>query len=119
MRTESASIDKRSSWHQSQLFRLLAGCLLLACSIGDLQASSPEAWDDFANDVRLKMDKAVAGKFANYGLVVEPNGTQSYGVAIATGTSLKDKKALTIIGIYGKKTKKLEILEFPGTTFGD
>ncbi len=102
----------------SQLLGLLTVFLILIGSVGVLRASSPEAWEDFRKDVREKMDKAVKQKFGSYGLIVEPDGTESYGVAIATGTSVQDKKPLTVIGIYNKKTKKLEILEFPGITFG-
>ncbi len=102
----------------SMFLELLVASLILLGSISQISASAPDAWEDFSKDVRAKMDKAVKPKFGSYGLVVEPNGTESYGVAIATGTSVQDNKPLTIIGIYNKRTKKLEILEFPGISFG-
>ncbi len=64
------------------------------------------------------MDEAVKPKFASYALVVDPFGTESYGVAIAMGKSLKDKEPLTVIGIYNKRTKKLELKEMPGMDCG-
>ncbi len=93
---------------------LLAASLLLLGSIGQLCASSPDAWSDFSKDVREKMDKAVKQKFGNYALVVDPVGTESYGVALAIGTSVKGNQPLTVIGIYNKRTKKLELMEMPG-----
>ncbi|MEM7772464.1 MAG: hypothetical protein AAF327_18365 [Cyanobacteria bacterium P01_A01_bin.37] len=51
-------------------------------------ASSPRAWGDFREDVRTEMEFAVADRIQNYHLEVDPYGTESYGIAVATGQSL-------------------------------
>ena len=103
----------------SRLFLAVVSLLLLSSSVSNLVASSPDAWAEFRNDVKMKMEKEVKTKFASYGIFVEPHGSDSYGVAIASGVSAGAKQPLTIIGIYDKQSQKLEIVEIEGMRLKD
>ncbi|MEO5721426.1 MAG: hypothetical protein ABIR71_08160 [Chthoniobacterales bacterium] len=83
-----------------------------------IRASSDDAWAEFGKDVKAKMEQAVKANFITYKVTVHPHGTESSAVAAASGTSKYDQKPLTIVGIYDKKTKELEMVEFEGKKFG-
>jgi len=87
---------------------------LLSSSASNLIASSADTWAEFRSDVKTKMEKEVKTKFASYSIFIEPHGSDSYGVAIASGVSAGAKQPLTILGIYDKKSQKLEIVEIEG-----
>lgn len=80
-------------------------------------ASSDDAWEEFRKEVSTKMESAIAGTFASHSLFVEPFGSESYGLAIASGVSAGGKEPLTVFGIYRKETKTLEIIEVPEAVF--
>ncbi|MEM9908545.1 MAG: hypothetical protein AAF921_26385, partial [Cyanobacteria bacterium P01_D01_bin.44] len=77
------------------------------------KASSPNAWDAFRQDVQTEMELAVAERFQTYQIEIDPYGTESYGIAIATGQSATDGSQLLIVGVYDKRSQHLEISEFP------
>ena len=91
--------------------------VVAATTAGSLLAASDDAWEEFRKDVSAKMESAIAGKFTSHSLFIEPFGSESYGLAIASGVGSEDRRPLTVIGIYQKKTMTLEIIEAPETAF--
>lgn len=104
-----------SRWLGGRVCRSALVVAAVAGMCGELPAASEDAWEEFRADVARKMERAVAGRFGSHTVHVEPWGSESYGVAIATGSSAEDKSPLTVIGIYRKETGALEIIEMPGT----
>ncbi len=72
-------------------------------------ASSEQAWDQFAKDTQQKCTDATADIFRRSQVVVDPTGTQNYGVAIVFGRSKQAKGPAAVICVMDKKTGKAEI----------
>lgn len=89
----------------------------LAIALSDrqvAQASSDNAWAEFAKDVEKACLKTSAASIANGRAVVDPYGSAKYGLAIVTGRPAgvpKTKKLadISVICVYDKKTKAAEI----------
>ena len=84
--------------------------LLASTSSTVTYASSPDAWIEFRKDVGKTCKEATSRFIKNPKVIVDPFGSQSYGLAIARGRSAyisKDK--IEIICIYDKQSKKVEI----------
>ncbi len=96
----------------SNLLRLnLISLLILASTSSTITyASSPEAWQEFRKDVEKKCKAATSRAITNPTVIVDPFGSQSYGLAIVRGKSAYDNKhKLEIICVYDKKSKTVEI----------
>lgn len=77
-------------------------------------ASSDGAWAEFAAAVDRSCVKAAATQIENGRAVVDPYGSEKYGLAIVTGRPSgvpKSKKLadISVICVYDKKTKKAEV----------
>jgi hypothetical protein len=73
-------------------------------------ASSPDAWDEFRQKVETNcVALAVAGNFRAATARVDPFGTESYGVALVTGTLKQGVGPATVICVMDKKTGKAEL----------
>ena len=104
-----------ADWRSFPAIALFLALVVFAAE--SVLASSDDAWEEFRQDISTKMERAIAGTFASHELVIEPSGSESYGLAIASGVSAGNKQPLTVFGIYTKKTMKLEIIEVPETMF--
>lgn len=72
-------------------------------------ASSDDAWKQFAADVEAKCRKAAAGSLENARAVVDPFGSEHYGLALLTGRPKGAKGTISFLCVYDKKTKVAEI----------
>lgn len=71
-------------------------------------ASDEASWQEFRAEVRKACEKAVAGTLEKPTIVVDPHGSQSYGIAIAKGKSKYVDSTLTVVCVFDKKTKAVE-----------
>jgi len=77
-------------------------------------ASSDGAWAEFAAAVDKACVKAASGQIEKGRTVVDPYGSEKYGLAIVTGRPSgvpKNKKLadISVICVYDKKTKAAEV----------
>ena len=88
----------------------LGAALTAGAVFSSALASSEAAWAAFADDVRAAcLAAAEGGLFQSAVAVVDPNGTQSYGVALLRGKPKTGKGGITAICVYDKATKKVEL----------
>ncbi len=83
------------------------GTLLLACSAA--QASSDDAWGKFQTDVSKACVKAAKGLVEKGKTVVDPYGSEHYGMAVVTGKAVGAKTRISTICVYDKQKKTAEI----------
>ena len=76
---------------------------------GSAFASSDQAWSQFAKDVEQKCTAAAEQMFRKPQIVVDPTGTENYGVAIVFGRSKEAKARASVICVMDKKTGKVEL----------
>jgi hypothetical protein len=88
---------------------LLATALVLIPLSSTVLASSDDAWDDFAKDVAAKCTALAEGRIEQPKVVVDPFGTESYGVAILTGKAVGADAIVSSICVYDKKSQAAEI----------
>lgn len=81
---------------------------LISLSLPTL-ASSGDAWDAFGKDVAAKCTALAVGRIEEPKVVVDPFGTESYGVAIVTGKAVGADAVVSSICVYDKKTQTAEI----------
>jgi hypothetical protein len=72
-------------------------------------ASSDDAWADFAKDVAAKCTVLAEGRIEQPKVVVDPFGTESYGMAILTGKAVGADTVVSSICVYDKKSQTAEI----------
>lgn len=72
-------------------------------------ASSDDAWGEFAMDVAAKCSALAEGRIEKPKVVVDPFGTESYGMAILTGKAVGADATVSSICVYDKKTQTAEI----------
>ncbi|MGN7291904.1 hypothetical protein [Rhizobium sp. SAFR-030] len=92
---------------------LMAG-LTLGSGAGLASASSDSAWADFAKEVEASCLKAAAAQIDKPKAVVDPYGSESYGMALVSGPAKGAKvKAgtadITLICVFDKKTRRAEV----------
>lgn len=81
-------------------FALLAVTL---AGIGTAAASSEDAWAEFAAEVEDACRAATTDYFTDAEVVVDPFGSESYGLAIVSG------EAASIVCVCDKQTQAVEI----------
>ncbi|QCI98426.1 hypothetical protein [Agrobacterium larrymoorei] len=89
-------------------------------------ASSDSAWEEFVADVQAKCLSAAAPLIDDAKAVVDPTGSENYGLAILTGKAKGADTTISHICVYDKKTKAVELgselsadsvkVELPGST---
>jgi hypothetical protein len=72
-------------------------------------ASSDAEWERFAKEVEEKCLEAAQDIFRRPQIAVDPQGTESYGVAIVFGRSKEARERAATICVMDKKTGKVEI----------
>jgi hypothetical protein len=99
---------KQETPMKSNAIRLLsAACLLLAA--GAAHASSDDAWKAFAADVEAKCRKAAGEMIEKPRAVVDPFGSEHYGLALVTGKPKGARGRITHICVYDKQKKTVEL----------
>jgi hypothetical protein len=89
---------------------LLAAAVLAVLPLSPAAfASSGDAWDAFAKDVSAKCTALAEGRIEQPKVVVDPFGTESYGVAILTGKAFGADATVSSICVYDKKSQAAEI----------
>jgi len=88
---------------------LLAPAFILIPLSSTVMASSDEAWDEFAKDVAAKCTALAEERIEQPKVVVDPFGTESYGVAILTGKAVGADAVVSSICVYDKKSQAAEI----------
>lgn len=71
-------------------------------------ASSGDAWAEFAAEVDAGCVAATAGFFDTASAVVDPFGSENYGLAVVTGKTPAGTTA-SIICVFDKQTRTVEI----------
>lgn len=85
------------------------GLLFFAAGILPAAASSDDAWQAFAEDVRAACVKASEPLMDAPVALVDPHGSESYGLALLTGKAKGAEDDISAICVYDKQTKKTEI----------
>ena len=88
---------------------LIATALVLVPLSSTVLASSDDAWEEFAKDVAAKCTALAEGRIEQPKVVVDPFGTESYGMAILTGKAVGADATVSSICVYDKKTQAAEI----------
>ena len=72
-------------------------------------ASSHDAWVEFQMQVSVQCLKAVGKKVQKAAIIIDPYGSDSFGIAIISGASPGAATKIGYVCIYNKQTKKTEI----------
>lgn len=88
-------------------FTLAAAFLSSGLTIA--HASSDDAWSEFRAEVGKACVAAAKGLIENGKALVDPFGSESYGLAVVSGKAVGAKAAISAICVFDKKTKKAEI----------
>jgi hypothetical protein len=86
-------------------FTVIAATLALATAA---QAASGDAWAEFAVEVEQSCIAAAEGLVTNATAVVDPFGSESFGLALVTGET-PDGLSSSLICVFDKQTKAVEI----------
>jgi hypothetical protein len=89
--------------------RLTATALAFIAFASSALASSGDTWDEFARDVAAKCTVLAEGRIEQPKVVVDPFGTESYGVAFLTGKAVGADAIVSSICVYDKKSQAAEI----------
>lgn len=87
---------------------LIAAIAILLASQSAM-ASSDDAWAGFQKDVSKACVTAAKGLIEKARTVVDPYGSEHFGLAVVSGKAVGAKAAISTICVYDKKTKKAEI----------
>lgn len=87
------------------MFKRIAITLLLA---GPALGANDEAWSEFATEVEDTCLVAVGDIVSDASVVVDPFGSESYGLAIVSGRTADDG-AVSVICVFDKITRTVEI----------
>jgi hypothetical protein len=77
---------------------------LMLLVVTSAHASSPEAWDEFRNDVESKCLIAAESYVRAANVTVDPFGSEEYGVAIVLGESKDSHLPLVLACLYNKQS---------------
>ena len=83
--------------------------LALSAPLLPAHASSDDAWAAFAKQVGTACVKAAQGQIDKPKAVVDPFGSQSYGLALVTGKAKGAKATISLICVFDKQKKTAEI----------
>ncbi|PNQ25228.1 hypothetical protein C2E26_08980 [Rhizobium sp. YIC5082] len=114
----------------NSMTRALIRPLILAAALSSLAlpaaASSDDAWKEFVADVQTACLAGAKDMIEDAKAVVDPVGSENYGLAILTGKAKGADATVSHICVYDKKTKAVELgselagdtlkVEIPGST---
>ncbi len=90
------------------LLKPIALLAITLAGVGAVHASSDDAWAEFAAEVETACLAATDGVFTEPSVVVDPFGSESYGLAIVSGPFPSGGSA-SIVCVFDKATKAVEI----------
>jgi hypothetical protein len=82
---------------------------ILMLTGGIAHASSDAAWGKFQTDVSKACVTAAKGLIEKGKAVVDPYGSEHYGLAVVTGKAVGAKVKISTICVYDKQKKTAEI----------
>jgi len=89
--------------------RLAIATLVIAAGLAPAYASSDDAWAEFSKEVGQKCEAAAKGMIEAPKAVVDPFGSEKFGLAIVTGKAKGAKVQISHICVMDKKTKTVEL----------
>lgn len=89
------------------MLRQFAIAAITLGAIGTAHAASGDAWEEFRTEVEQGCIAATAQILTDATAIVDPFGTESYGVAIVTGDTADGSKS--ILCVMDKQTRAFEI----------
>lgn len=90
--------------------RLPAACLALFFAAGaPAFASSDDAWEEMRADVAAKCLKAAEEMIDEPKTIVDPFGSEHYGLALVSGMAKNTDTHITHICVYDKQAKTVEL----------
>jgi hypothetical protein len=90
------------------VLKSLSLAFALALTVDIAHASPPAAWEEFRREVEQKCLEA-AKSIESARVMVDPFGSESYGLAIVTGKAKGGKAPISQICVMNKRTKAIEI----------
>ncbi|HEV7319525.1 MAG TPA: hypothetical protein VGO04_13075 [Ensifer sp.] len=91
-----------------RLIPALALSAVAALAASSAAASSGDAWETFRAEVSKKC-LAAANSLQKASVVVDPFGSESFGLALVIGTPKGSKSAVTQICVFDKQKKTVEL----------
>ncbi len=91
--------------NRTTLIALIATAVLPSVSF----ASSDDAWEAMRADVSAKCLEAAAGSIEAPQAVVDPFGSESFGLALVSGKPKGADGRISQICVYNKQTKAVEL----------
>lgn len=88
-------------------YKTAAALLFFSC--GSVQASSEEAWEAFARTVEEKCLAAAADTIEAPTAVVDPYGSESFGLAVVTGKAKGADATISRICVMNKQSETVEL----------
>ena len=89
--------------------RHCAAILLAGLFATPALASSDDAWKQFVAEVQAKCLGATSDMIENGKVVVDPFGSQSYGLAIVSGKAKGADATIAQVCVYDKVSKNVEV----------
>jgi hypothetical protein len=90
------------------MLKTVTVALLLFISAAPASAASGDAWAEFATEVEESCVEATSETLINGTAVVDPFGSESYGLAIVSGDT-RAGTPISIICVFNKQTKVVEL----------
>lgn len=103
---QMAKLNRGKFMHK--IIAITAGITLHA-AISSANASSDNAWAEFAKEVGAACAKAASGLMEKPSTIVDPYGSESYGLALVSGKAKGAKQTISTICVFDKQTKKAEV----------
>ncbi|WP_188052302.1 hypothetical protein [Aureimonas fodinaquatilis] len=89
--------------------RLGCGVALSLALAMPVKAAAPEAWEQFRQDVQSACLAAGQQQLQDPAIVVDPFGSEKYGLALLTGVEQQGTELRSIICVYDKAAKSVEL----------
>ena len=90
------------------MLKTLAAATVIFSATGSAFASSDDAWTEFAAEVEQACRTATTDFFTDAAVVVDPFGSESYGLAVISGDNPAGTTS-SIVCVFNKQTKAVEI----------
>lgn len=89
---------------------LPASALAVAIDAMPALSASSDAWEEFRVEVKEACLKAAEGVLRNPEIVVDPFGSESYGIAVLTGPETGgDDQPRRLLCVFDKQSRKAEV----------
>lgn len=91
------------------MLKHLALATLMLSAVTPSSASSDDAWAEFATKVEEGCLGATSEVLSDAQIVVDPFGSENYGLAVVTGKAHDTTTTKSIICVFDKKSENVEI----------